>query len=115
RRFGTAESLAAPFGNRVQRRVLQELRTSPFDPTMRRHLEQPGVKFLDQAGFTDARFADDQHQLPFALLRPLPAPIQHGDFFFAPDERREVPLPRAAPAAARPYKPEQRYRLGQTL
>ena len=105
RRFGAAESLAAPFGNRVQRRVLQKLRTRPFGPAMR-HLAQPGVKFLDHAGFTHA-----QHQLPFALPRSLPAPQQHGNFFFAADERREMPLPRAASAAARTHNPNQRHRL----
>ena len=48
---GAAETLAAPFGDRVQRRVLQKLRTAPFDPGVRR-VAQPGMKFLDQAGFT---------------------------------------------------------------
>jgi hypothetical protein len=46
-----------------------------------------------------------------ALPRPLPAPIEHGDFFFPADERREMPLPRAASAAARTHNPNQRHRL----
>ena len=37
---GAAEALAAPFGDRMQRRVLQELRAAPFDPGVRR-LAQP--------------------------------------------------------------------------
>ena len=110
RHVGAAEALAAPFGDRVQRRVLQELRAAPFDPGVRR-LAQPGVKFLDQARFAQAGLADDQHQLPVALPRPLPAPHQHGDFLVAADERREMALPRAASAAARPHEPEQRHRL----
>ena len=55
--------------------------------------------------------ADDQHQLAVALPRPLPAPHQHGDFLVATDERREMALPGAASAAARPDDPEQRHRL----
>ena len=111
---GAAEALAAPFGDRMQRRVLQKLRAAPFDPGVRR-LAQPGVKFLDQARLAQARLADDQHQLPVALPRPLPAPHQHGDFLVAADERREMALPRrgvrrrlperagtASPAPARP-------------
>src|SRR5262249_11475310 len=61
RHIGAAEALAAPFGNRVQRRVLQKLRAGPFAPGVRR-LPQPHVKFLDQARLTQTRFADDQHQ-----------------------------------------------------
>ena len=114
RHVGAAEPLAAPFGDRVQRRVLQKLRAAPFDPGVRR-VAQPGVKFLDQARLAEARLADDQHQLPVALPRPLPAPHQHGDFLVATDERREMALPRAASAAARPHEPEQRHRLGHAF
>ena len=79
RHVGAAEALPAPFGDRVQRRVLQKLRAAPFDPGVRR-LGEPGMKFLDQARFAQARLADDQHQLAVALPRPLPAPHQHRRF-----------------------------------
>ena len=36
RHIGAAEALAAPFGDRMQRRVLQQLRAAPFHPGMRR-------------------------------------------------------------------------------
>ena len=94
----------------MQRRVLQKLRAAPFDPGVR-SVAQPGMKFLDQARLAEPRLADDQHQLPVALPRPLPAPHQHGDFLVATHERREMALPRAASAAARPHEPEQRHRL----
>ena len=35
-RLGAAEALPSPFGDRVERRVLQELRGGPFDPGVRR-------------------------------------------------------------------------------
>jgi hypothetical protein len=35
RNIGAAEALTAPFGDRMQRRVLQKLRTAPFDPGVR--------------------------------------------------------------------------------
>ena len=114
RHVGAAEALAAPFGDRVQRRVLQKLRAAPFDPGVRR-VGEPGMKFFDQARFAQARLADDHHQLAVALPRPLPAPHQHRDFFVAADQRREIALRRPASAAARPHEPEQRHRLGHAL
>ena len=45
--FGAAEADAAPFRDRVQRRVLQQLRGRPLDPGVRR-LRQPRAKLLDQ-------------------------------------------------------------------
>src|SRR5262245_50873025 len=60
RHVGAAEPLATPFGDRMQRRVLQELRTAPFEPGMWR-LAEPGMKFLDQAGFTQSRLAHNQN------------------------------------------------------
>src|SRR5262249_35223035 len=70
------------------------------------------MKLLDQTRLAQSRLADDQHQLAVALPRALPAPRQYGDFFLAPDERREMTLPRAASAAARPHDPIEDYRLG---
>ena len=78
----------------MQRRVLQELRAAPFDPGVR-CVAQAGVKFLDQARFAESRLADDQHQLPITLTRPLPASQQYGEFFIAADEWREMALPRS--------------------
>ena len=110
RHVGAAETLAAPFGDRMQRRVLQKLRAAPLDPGVRR-VGEPGVKFLDQARFTEPRLADDHHQLAVALPRPLPAPQQHRHFIVAADQRREIALRRAPAAAARAHQPEQRRRL----
>ena len=73
------------------------------------------MKFFDQARLTQAWLAHDQYQLAIALPRPLPAPHQHGDFFFTTDERREMALACAASATARPYKPEQCHRLGHAF
>src|SRR5215471_14008005 len=76
-----------------------------------RRLAQPGMKFLDQARFTYSGLANNQHQLPLALPRPLPAPHQHGDFLVPTHKGREAALPGATPTTARSYKSEQRYRL----
>ena len=73
------------------------------------------MKFFNQAGFTQSRLAHDQHQLALALPCPLPAAHQHGDFLLATDERREMALPGAAAAAARPHQSEQRHRLGHAF
>jgi hypothetical protein len=43
------------------------------------------MEFLNEPRLADPRLADDQHQLPVALPRPLPAPHQHGDLFLATD------------------------------
>src|SRR5215472_16924180 len=102
RYVSAAKALAAPFSDRVQRCVLQELQATPLCPGVRR-LAQPGMKFLDQARFTYSGLANNQHQLPLALPRALPAPHQHGDLFLATNQGREMALPRAASAAARPY------------
>ena len=65
RRLGVSETLAPPFGDRVQRRVLQELRRRPFDPGVRR-LAEARVELLDQPRFADAWLADDLHELALA-------------------------------------------------
>jgi hypothetical protein len=73
------------------------------------------MKFLDEARFTQAGLADDHHQLPVALPRPLPAPRQHGDFVVAADERRKPARTGAAAAAAGADEPEQKRRLRDAL
>ena len=40
---------------------------------------------------------------------------QHGNFFLTADQWREVALSSPASAAARPYKPEKRHRLGHAF
>src|SRR6516164_8543652 len=92
RYIGTAKTLAPPFGNRMQRRVLQKLRAAPFDPGVR-SVAQPRMEFLNEPRLADPRLADDQHQLAVALPRALPAPRQHGDFLIATHQRREMTLP----------------------
>ena len=47
-RVGAAKTQSAPFGDRMQRRVLQELRGGPFDPGVRR-LGEFCAELLDQA------------------------------------------------------------------
>jgi hypothetical protein len=69
RHVGVTETLAAPLGARV----LQKLRAAPFHPRVR-YIAQLGMKLLDQALLTEARFADDRYQLPIALPCALPAP-----------------------------------------
>ena len=76
-----------------------------------RGVAQPRPKFLDQPRLADTRFANNQHQLPVTLPRPLPAPHQHGDLLVTTDQRRETALPRAASDTARPYQAEQGHRL----
>ena len=68
---GAAETQAAPFGDRMQRRVLQKLRAAPFDPGVRRFGE-PGMKFLDQPRFAEPRLADDH--APVGRRPGAPAP-----------------------------------------
>ena len=80
-----------------------------------RRLAQSGVKFLDQAGFTQPWLAEDQHQLPITLPRPLPASHEHGYFLVATDEWCEMALPSAASSAARADEAKQRHRLRYPL
>ena len=55
---GAAEALAAPFGDRVQRRVLQKLRAAPFDPGVR-SVAQPGMELFNEPRLADPRLADN--------------------------------------------------------
>ena len=47
-RVGTAKAQSAPFGDRVQGRILKELRSGPFDPGVRR-LGEFCAELLDEA------------------------------------------------------------------
>ena len=61
----TAEANPAPFGDWMQRRVLQKLRSAPLDPGMRR-LSQLRMELLDEPRLAEAGFADDQYKLSLA-------------------------------------------------
>ena len=93
-----AEALAAPFGDRVQRRILQELRRRQFDKGVGR-LAKRRAKLLHEARLADAGFADNERELARAIARPLPAPAQEVELLLAPDERGERARASAPPAA----------------
>ena len=95
-----AEALAAPFGDRVQRRILQELRRRQFDQGVRR-LAERRAKLLDEARLADAGLADDERELALAFARPLPAPAQEVELLLAPDERSERRARRSAARRSR--------------
>ena len=95
-----AEALAAPFGDRVQRRILQELRRRQFDKGVWR-LAKRRAKLLDQTRLADAGFADNERELARAIARPLPAPAQEVELLLAPDERGERPRARCASRRSR--------------
>ena len=85
RDVGAAEAQPAPFGERMQRRVLHELRGGPLDPGVRRRAE-PGAEFLDEPRLAEARLADDLHELALAAPRALPAAQEQREFLLAADE-----------------------------
>jgi hypothetical protein len=70
-----------------------------------------GARLHELKGIAIAPFTYDQHQLPIALPRTLPAPHQHRHLLVATDEWREMALPGAASAAAGTDEPEQRHWL----
>ena len=76
-------SAGAPLGDRVQRRILQQLRRRPFDKCVRR-LAELQSKLLDEARLADAGLADDLDELPLASRRPLPAPAKEVELLLAP-------------------------------
>src|SRR6516164_4585054 len=94
----------------MQRRILQQLRRTPFDPRVWRVAELPS-KLLDQPRLADAGLADNHHELPFPRSGAFPAAGQDADVLFAANERREKPgaLP-AASAAYAQYPIERHWR-----
>ncbi len=80
-----AEAVPAPFGDRMQRRILQQLRRRPLDPGVQ-GLAQAAVKLHHQPGFAQAGLASDQRELALALVRALPAPGEKIEFLLTPDE-----------------------------
>ena len=66
------KSQPPPFGDWMQRRVLQKLRGAPLGPGMRR-LSQLRMELLDEPRLAEAGLAYDQHELAFARASALPA------------------------------------------
>jgi hypothetical protein len=93
------EALASPFGDRVQGRILQELRRRQFDKCVR--LPKRRTKLLNETRLADARFADNERELGVAGARPLPAPAQQVELLLAPGEGGESACARALPPLAR--------------
>ena len=114
RRFGAAEPLPPPVGDRMKRRILQELRRAPLDPGVRR-IGEAGAEFLDQARLAEARLADDHDELALAPARAVPAPEQHRHLVLAADERRQRPLRRRAGRRRSRARCEERRRLGRAF
>ena len=108
-----AEALSAPFGDRVQWRILQELRRRQFDTGVGR-LAKRRAKLLHETRLADAGFADNEDKLARAIARPLPAPAQEFEFLLAPDERGQSPRA-GAPPAARPHDAVKRDRRRHAL
>ena len=100
-RVGAAKAQSAPFGERVQGRVLQELRGGPFDPGVRR-LGELCAEFLDQARLADAGLADDLDELALAFERARPAALSSASSSSRPTSgvRARAP-PRRPPPLAR--------------
>src|SRR6185437_13704029 len=72
---GAAEPLAAPFGDRMQGRILQELRRREFGPGVRR-LAKRRAKLRNKARLAHPRFADHKRELALPCRRLFPAPAQ---------------------------------------
>ena len=106
-----AKPLPVPFGDRVQRRVLQKLRGAPFDPGMR-SFREPRVELLDEPRLAETRFANDLDELALARSGALPTPRKQAQFLFAADERRQGSRAASPPAAARADDAKELNRLG---
>ena len=113
-RVGAAVAQPSPFGERVKRRVLQELRGRPFDPGVRR-LGELGAKLLDEARLADARLADDLDELTLACQSARPAARQQRKLVLAADERRQDARPAPPAGAARPHDAIERNRRRHAL
>ena len=95
----------------MQRRVLQKLRSAPFDPGVRR-LGERRTELIDEPRLAEARFADDQHDLAFAGPRAFPAARQQAQLLLAADERRQNSSAAPSTAAAGANDAEELDRLG---
>ena len=86
----TAEPRARPPEDRMERRVLQQLRRTPFDPRMW-PLGQLAAKLFNQPGFADAGLTDNQDELSGAGKSGFRTASQDCEVLFAADERGEKP------------------------
>jgi len=109
-----AKALAAPFGDRVQRGVLQKLRSPPLDPGMRR-LPQPRVELVQETRLAEARLANNERELPVARPRALPATQEDAQLLFAADERSQRPDAASPTRPARPHDAIQADRFRRPL
>src|ERR1700722_13208187 len=81
------ETEPPPFGDWMERRVLQKRRGAPLAPGMR-CLRQLRMELLDEPRLAEAGLAYDQHELAFARASALPAARQQDQFPLAADKRR---------------------------
>src|SRR4029450_13330326 len=88
--------------------ILQELRRTPFDPCVR-PIAEPRSKLFDQPGLADARLADDEQELPFARVGPLPAAGQNAKVLVAADKGGENPGAHSAAAATHTHDALERH------
>src|SRR6516162_5159343 len=93
----------------MKSRVLQELRGTPFHPGVRGSA-QAQTKLLNETRLAEARVTDDQHQLPFAVLRALPSFRDGCQLLFTANERRQGACGKPTSAAALAHKPIEGHR-----
>ena len=101
RHLWSAEPDASPPEDRMQRRVLQQLRRTPFDPRVS-SVGQLAAKLFNQSGLADAGLADDQDELPVARKGAFRAASQDAEVLLTADKRREKLGLSPAPSAAYP-------------
>ena len=82
------QSLLDELDQRVEGAPLAVGRAAALEPAVGRR-GQPLAERLQQARLAEARLARDQHRLPIALLRLLPAGDQQPQLLVAPDQRGE--------------------------
>ena len=91
------EALPAPIGDRVQRRVLQELRGAPLDPGVRRIAKPNYANFSIKRDLPRPGSPTIFRNWPSPGARASHRPHQHGDLFVAADHRRERRCPARRP------------------
>ena len=103
--FVSAEPRASPFGDWVQRRILQQLRRRPFDKGVRRLRRASKRNSSTRRDLPMPGSPTSERKLPLASCRPLPAPAQEVELLLAPDQRSKRAGTEAA-AAARAHDAE---------
>ena len=114
RHLGTSKTGLSPPQDRMQRRVLQELRRTPLDPRVWR-LAELASKLFDKPGLADAGLPDNQDKLPFTRAGAFPTAGQDTDVLFAADERRRKPGALPPTPAAYAQNPIERHRRRDAL